>query len=479
MFKRLRQRINSFNTPFIPTATEFMQIDVDRVAKEIGLVEHGTERGKRGLPQSDATDFDEHENNIINRILATRGDAKSEYDLAQSTYNERLKGLNLSARSSEIRTEAESAISDFDISHHSGADTLHQLRRGVIAAEQELEEFRKERGIRSRAHYPEAKIYHIGVIAILFVVEAILNGSVFGKGHELGLIGGALYAMLIAFLNVFVLGLLGGLCFRLLYQPEAVWKVLGAVAIPLYFAGVGVLSLLGAHIRNAMNSGVDDYATKALETFKEDMLNVGDATSLIFIVMTAAFSLIAAVDFLRMDEPIFGYGRRDRKLRHAEDDYRHTKVGLTDEMQDIREDRVGFMKDELEQLRQHLSTHQTIVENRAQQYSRFTDYLAYLESTANTLLSRYRDANRTARDTKEPKHFGKAWKMPEMPLVQYGDPNQDISEVRAKVEETTHILEESISKLEQKYLEHVHRYNRIEELSREEVKNAQATIAEA
>lgn len=475
-FQRLRQRLGGFAHDWVPTATEFMRIDVDKVAKELDLVDQGQARGRKNLPQVGATDFDEHENNTTNRILSALGQAKADYDMSQRAYSERLKGLNLSTRSSEIRTESRGAVSDFDTAHHSGADELYRKRLNILDAQKDLEDFRAEHGIRRIAHYPESKIYLWGFVAILFLIEAALNGNIFSQGHEFGLIGGIGFAALIAVLNIFVLGLVGALCFRLLLQPSIPMKILGYIATPSYFAFVLGLSLLGAHLRNEMNSGADDYARAALDSFLITPFSVRDATSLLFVVVTVAFAIGAAIDIFKMDDPIFGYGRRHRKLQETERDYAEMKATLVGEMTDIREDRVNFMNDQLVQMRNHLNTHQSIIENRTLQYSRFIEYLNYLENTGNTLLSRYRDANRETREVPEPAHFGKPWQLPRPPLSEATAISDEVPEVRRKVEETSEILEQSIHELETHYVSHVHRYDKIEELSREEIRDAQSNL---
>ena len=451
-----------------------MQIDVEKVSKDLGLVDKGKERGGHGLPRTSAVEPDEHEQAVTNQILGALGLAKNEYDLNLRSYNERLKGLNLDARSSEIRTEARGAVSDFDTEHHSGADALYRLRLNVLDAQRELEEFKADRGIRRLAHYPESKVFYLGIIALLLLLEVILNGSVFSVGHEFGLIGGIGFAALIAFLNVIVLGIIGSTCFRLVRQPAGGIRAFGYLAIPIYLVFVTSLSLLGAHLRNAISKATDEYATLALETFLANPIAIESATSVLFVIMTIAFALGAAFDFLKMDDPIFGYGERDRKLRLAEEDYRAMKDELVERMKDIREDRVEYMKDELAQLREDLSSHQSIVEHRAQHYSRFKEYMTYLESTANLLIARYRDANRTTRKDDEPTYFSKSWSMERPFVAELGDTSEDIASVRGKVEETSRILEECIAELETHYVDHIHRYNRIDELTREEVKDAQA-----
>ena len=134
------------------------------------------------------------------------------------------------------------------------------------------------------------------------------------------------------------------------------------------------------------------------------------------------------------------------------------------------------MNDQLVQMRNHLNTHQSIIENRTLQYSRFIEYLNYLENTGNTLLSRYRDANRETREVPEPAHFGKPWQLPRPPLSEATAISDEVPEVRRKVEETSEILEQSIHELETHYVSHVHRYDKIEELSREESRDAQSNL---
>ncbi len=477
MFKKLKEQLGSYNHPFVPTAVEFMAIDVDKVAKDLRLAEKGKDRGGQNLPKSSATEPDEHEQAVTNQILAALNQAKNDYDLNLRSYNERLKSLNLDARSAEIRMESKEAISDLNVAHHSGSDELYRLRLNVLDAQKDLEDFKEQRGIRRLARYPQSKVLQFAVIVGLLLLEVILNGSVFSVGHEFGLVGGLGMAALIAFLNVIVLGLTGSYCFRFAAQPDRGTRVLGYVSTPLYLGIVAALSFLGAHLRNAISTASDDYATIALDTFVANPFAIENATSVLFVLMTSAFAIIAAFDFVKMDDPIFGYGDRDRKLRDAEEEYRSKKDDLVGVMQDIRGDRIVAMKDELAQLREDLGSHQSIVEHRGQHHSKFMDYMSYLESTANLLLARYRDANRVARTESEPESFGKLWVMNRPFIAEVGSPSDDVATVREKVEETSRILEESIGELETQFVDHIHRYNRIDELSREEVKDAQAKPA--
>lgn len=467
-------KLGSYSHDYVPRANTFMEVDVEKVAKELKVSEDGKARGASNQPSPDVSGFDQVENRITNRILARLNEAKSDYDRSISAYNDRIGTLDLSARAAQIRTGAVGASTDLDTALHNGADTLYRLRLDVLDAQDDYEHFRKLHGIVRTAHYPDSKWMLKSIIALLLVIEAFLNGTVFGQGHEFGLIGGISIALLVAVVNVVVLGILGSIVARFIAQPSVLWKVLGIIMMPVFVAFVLFLSLLGAHMRSAMKAGLPDYEAVAWGQLLSDPFAIGDVVSLLFIVMTMAFAAFAAFDFFRLDDPIFGYGRRDRKLKLAEESYSEMKAALVDEMIKIRDDRVIDMKAAVEKLRSHLSLHQSLLGERASLHSRFLSYLGYLESVGNTLLSRYRDANLVTRKEPAPPHFREPWKMPRPDLVEVRTSESDLRSLADKVEETAGVLERSIGKVENSLSHHVHKYNKIQELSREEVRRGPA-----
>lgn len=130
-----------------------------------------------------------------------------------------------------------------------GPELANRLReeRSRLA---ELERFRAENRISRSANYPESPLLAIGVLAILVLVEACINGVLFADSSDNGLLGGWLEAMALAITNVGVAFLVGYIVLPQVNRRSLVAK--GCAAL-LAFAGVVALmavNLFGAHYRD-------------------------------------------------------------------------------------------------------------------------------------------------------------------------------------------------------------------------------------
>ncbi len=114
----------------------------------------------------------------------------------------------------------------------------------------ELERFQTENRISRSANYPESPLLAIGILAILVLVEACINGVLFADSSDNGLLGGWLEAMALAITNVGVAFLVGYIVLPQVNRRSLAAK---AAAALLAFAGVAALmavNLFGAHYRD-------------------------------------------------------------------------------------------------------------------------------------------------------------------------------------------------------------------------------------
>ena len=113
------------------------------------------------------------------------------------TYDERLIGLNFEERFAVIQQAAPEAVGDFRAEAALGRDELFALRRRLHDSELEREHFRKRHKIVRPARLSSTgkTLLKIGVLAVLFVVEVVINGSFLAKSNEQGLLGGAIQAV--------------------------------------------------------------------------------------------------------------------------------------------------------------------------------------------------------------------------------------------------------------------------------------------
>ena len=118
------------------------------------------------------------------------------------TYAKRLHAQSIEGFASDIRTLLSNAKTNFTARVHQGRDDLHALRLRVTESDRTYDHFRRENGLIRMAHYPESRKFHIGILVFILLAEAILNGSMLARGHELGILGGVSSAFIIALVNV-------------------------------------------------------------------------------------------------------------------------------------------------------------------------------------------------------------------------------------------------------------------------------------
>lgn len=470
LFERIRASAREHNHSYVPSTQTFLEVDVDKVKRDLKLEDEGRRRGKKNQPASESTDLDEVERLVTTRIQGMVQKVVDQIAAHERTFDYRLRQLNLENRARDIRAHAHSAESDLDAAHHGGVDRLYGLRRQVLDAERDLETFQRQNQLSRQAHYPASRFLGIAIIFLLILVESVFNASIFGEGHQQGLIGGYVYALFIALLNVLVLGMLGAKGARLAHHVRPFWKGLGIAMLGLFAVLAGGLNLLGAHLRESLRDpSIGNPTTAAWESFAAQPFGVNDAMAWIFVTISTFFAIGAAIDFYKLDDPYPGYGDVDRRRNACEEAYADTKAELIDEMTDIRDTRIGEMQEQKAGLETDFREYSQILSHRASLFRQFQQHLEYLETTANTLLSVYREANRAARDDEAPQHFGDRWRLERPQITESVTGVLDAADMRQKIEDTSTVLEEAIRETEERYREHLHRYNAIEDLPREKL----------
>ena len=99
---------------FAPGSSVFPDIDVDELAKDLGLVRSGAERGSENRPAADSEAFDSVEARIIDRVGALRRRGLNNYDDHLRVYASRLHR----ASDARARIDAEIGRAQTDMSAH-------------------------------------------------------------------------------------------------------------------------------------------------------------------------------------------------------------------------------------------------------------------------------------------------------------------------------------------------------------------------
>jgi hypothetical protein len=114
----------------------------------------------------------------------------------------------------------------------------------------DLERFKAENRLTRDAHYPDSPVLGVGILSMLVLIEACINGVLFADTSDRGLFGGWLEAMAFAIANVGVAFLAGFIILPQLNRRSPAAKGLAIALSVAGLAAVLAVNLFGAHYRD-------------------------------------------------------------------------------------------------------------------------------------------------------------------------------------------------------------------------------------
>src|SRR5260221_277539 len=240
---------------------QFKQIDIDGTAKRLALASGAKSNGSQDLPPSDSHTMDYAEQSIISEIEGDGHRSFSQFVEHQKTYIDRAGSLGIESLLVEIGNTTRSAVASFTNRLQDGLDRLYTLRRDVIDAQRDAEEFRARHGLRRPARNLDNMVYKIGVLVLLLAAEMLANGIVIGAGAEGGYLEGFVIALVIAFINVSFGVIAGRIFVPLIVHRHWGIKLVGVTLMLSYIAGATGLNPMVAHFRAAVE--ISDAAEAA------------------------------------------------------------------------------------------------------------------------------------------------------------------------------------------------------------------------
>ena len=465
---RIRALLASPAHHYRPATTIFLDLSVDRIADEFRLAARGFERGSENRPTSDAQTMDDVEHQIIERIEAHKQDANVLYLDHLHTYDERLNALSFEERFATIQQAAPEAVGDFRAEATVGRDELFVLRRRLNESEIEREQFRKRHRIErpARLASPGKIVLKVGVLAVLFIIEVVINGSFLAKANIGGLLGGAAQAVTFAGLNIIASFFWGMVLIRLVNRRNYFLKLIGALSFLGYFAFAVALNLTLSHLREIppVVALSDRVGQEVLERLLTAPLGLTDINSWILFAIGLVFSLIAMADGLMFFDPYMGYAGLERRWIEATRQFSSARGELIERLRDIREDATEAMNEAARDLSVRRSEYDSLLQARTRLAQRFEQHQNQIEQSARALIEIYREANRKARSAPPPDYFARAYHMDRISYAG-GEPSASAREnLRRMIAETQELLSQQIKAIHEAFDQAVRTYREIDEL---------------
>lgn len=467
LLRKAVSRLDTTPLEGVADTLAFDTIDVGKLANRLNLQQHGSERGKKEEPPNSSVVLDSVEQTIVAEIDEHRRVATDRVTRTIEAYTARLQAFDFEQTYIDVVRALTDAKSTFAADVHKGANTLYQKKHLVRGATTDVEEFRREHGLKRQAHLPTSRMLNVAVLLVLFLVEALLNASLFAGGLSGGLIEGIGLAVAVAFVNVVVGFGVGLYVVRFLRHRSVLYRLLAAVGLLVDLSIAAVVNLGLIQFRAALNETDPDAALAAL--FQGGLwqalqrsVDFPDFISLVLFAVGFVFHIIATIDGVKFDDAYPFYGRYWRKREAAENDYADTKEGLIAELTDKRDDTIEEMHYASRELASSRKIAARIVENRWMAVRRFETYLEQLQNIGNQLLMMYREANRASRSSPAPSHFDQQWQIAGRNLFPYPPPNQSPAAGDDLVAKTIEHIEKGIVDVGDGYIAAFKQYQQIE-----------------
>lgn len=404
---------------YLPGTTIFREIDVDSLARDLKLEERGERDGRAEVPSTKSARPTAVENEILGLFRSYWDDASQGARAAHESYATRAASLSSATEIDTLVGEPRTIANKLDQTARSEQDALQAAFETYQEAVSALDRFKAAEQLDRLPRTPKTYGVRVFILLVAAVVELAINMSTFAAGDEFGLAGAALKVIAVPLLNI---GGVFGLIFligRHVVRPHLIAKLLGMIGIAAAFIWAVGLNLVVAHWRDSLDLALSAEAGRmALERVINSTFELNDINSWVLFAAGCGAALLAAIDAFIWHDPHPGYTSTTTAKSKAEDHYgalREYALGLLD---GVSAKAISDLKDALRKAETNVSRRPELA-NRAEALAEdLKIYEATLSTSAENLITRYREANQRARSTRAPARFeaAVALKLPKITL---------------------------------------------------------------
>lgn len=445
---------------FVPTSAVFPPIDADRLAVDLALVKEGAARGGRNHPGSDEVGPDAIEARIVERVGDLRRKGLDSYGENVRAYDSRL------ARAVDARQEVEMAAGkargDFQ-----AAVAVWQARMANPAGNVELAiadfaRFRRTHGV-GHVAVPASALSWFLVALLVVLVESAANAFLFKDVMSSGWAGGMVIAAAISAINA-AIAALATYFGRNLNHRRWYWKLFGLVASVLGIALALGFNLGVAHLRDALEAGLElePALASSWATLWATPLAIGSFLSALLMLVGLVAAILVGLKTYHSIDPYPGYPAVFRSVSQARDLYAETLDHAIRDLDAARDAAIDQLRDANQQMRLWIREAVDALYGQSSLRSELDRFLAHCDDKAGVLLATYRDANRAARDTPAPAHFGARFAFPEVLLPRPAEAARD--DAVAEQQRVSALVSEAIDAINGAYERSVDEYPTIASL---------------
>ena len=405
--KSMRRAKPQPDPPDLPQAPSDPDKLLTHLRERIQPEKTGRIDGQRGVPEPTAETYGKVENEIIQAVQQARSAAVQDLQRDLSALDQRLKTENLDTRIEELSDTLSSVEARQATLRATLGSEVRETHREYSERQDAVTKFRERHRLERPAFVPGpgAKWVAFGFLAVLFLVETVLNGALLARVDTGGFIGAIIVASGISFWNLGVPYLIFAPWIRQLRHREWGPKILGMLGIVVFLLLFFPFNLAVAHYREAPSS-------EAISNLFADPFALPEFQSWLLFLLGFLFSVLALIDRWKRDgDPYPGYSKLEEELNAKRHAFLDTQQKVLESLEEERKELRNEVASKRRAVRYGPEEHNSLVTDRRNRISLFRDTLDRFEQVAWTLLAEYRNANEATRSSAVPVHFKQEWRI--------------------------------------------------------------------
>lgn len=426
----------------LPDAMVFRSLDSHEISVRLDIKTKAIANGKLNFPESDSSSIDATEEEIQAEVLKIVRSNLQNYDSQQLAYQHRISSLDPIGLSSKCKGEASLQLNTLRSKIKQESGGLYTVKQSLIGIENDWQNFKNEWGIKSDPNFGVSKSGKFGLLALMVLIETIINGALIGPYTEGGPLEGGLIALIFPVLTLLLCAYPAGNLIRRLFIPAVAYKktlYLLIVSVLCIFATI--MNLFLAYIREAVSSEMEwnQGLDLLVQTLTGNPYHIGAPGVLLFLLSMGLY-VAAVFDVFFMDHPVPGLLTKLKQRNEKHKEYAERLKKSHAELLTLQENSVDDYKEIYNQLSVWQIEHNNLKGYQIALWTKLQAYLNHIENATNKLLKAYRENNKLERTSPAPDYFKEPWLFP---LVEYQAPinintNDNYSErIRVALEEIT------------------------------------------
>ena len=420
-------------------------LEVAEITKRFKLLEEARKLGELGLPSfhSKATTVIEQE--VVRYIEGVR----EQIQIQTLADLDRMDRVIHDSQVHEYDLKPDILSADFErkalIIFNEQNAWLEKL--GAIANRRfkELEKFRDQHQLDRDAIYPDGTglFFRYALLVLLVTFEGVFNAAFFAEGLSTGLLGGFLYAVTLASVNVFTAFVLGKTAVRWIFHIKPAIKTFGLLALGAALGFIGCMALAIGHLRSAILVESANPTQDAWLALVNNPLGLNDLVAWILFLVTIGFGLAALIDGLFLDDLYPGYGAVTRREKQATEEFEEEFEDVRASLEEVKQENIDALDDEILRAKQFASIFRQQIEDKKAVFQAWMQKLNESEVALYATLRIFRAENsRHRKDALRPAYFDT---LPSLRAVAIEKPDMsEYEQMHTHLQERIKLLEDSL-----------------------------------